>query len=163
MGTASNVLFHRACWCKTEFHRIKGLGLSSREKVPREGEAVVSKACAAKINDEGLPSYEMRVRVCMYLCKHICMYLCILIHVFIFPYFLLFLFPQVCQSKLGEEKFDAVYDMNAREVADTKAVADVFKGKVDHYVFMSSAGVYLKSELMPHREVRSFVELLVLL
>lgn len=54
---------------------------------------------------------------------------------------------------LGGEKFDAVFDMNAREVSDTKAIADVFKGKVDHYVFMSSAGVYLKSELMPHREV----------
>lgn len=48
--------------------------------------------------------------------------------------------------------------MNAREVSDTKAVADVFKGKVDHYVFMSSAGVYLKSELMPHREVRLTLE-----
>ncbi|CAB1098551.1 unnamed protein product [Ectocarpus sp. CCAP 1310/34] len=60
--------------------------------------------------------------------------------------------PEVCQSALGGEKFDAVFDMNAREVSDTKAVADVFKGKVDHYVFMSSAGVYLKSELMPHRE-----------
>ncbi|CAN0065354.1 unnamed protein product [Scytosiphon promiscuus] len=58
----------------------------------------------------------------------------------------------ICQSALGGEKFDAVFDMNAREVSDTKAVADVFKGKVDHYVFMSSAGVYLKSELMPHRE-----------
>ncbi|CAN0325503.1 unnamed protein product, partial [Discosporangium mesarthrocarpum] len=53
---------------------------------------------------------------------------------------------------LGGEKFDAVFDMNAREVSDTKAVADVFNGKVDHYVFMSSAGVYLKSDLMPHRE-----------
>ncbi|CAM9875262.1 unnamed protein product, partial [Sphacelaria rigidula] len=61
---------------------------------------------------------------------------------------------QVCKSTLGGEKFDAVYDMNAREVGDTKCIADVFKGKVDHYVFMSSAGVYLKSDLMPHREVR---------
>lgn len=61
---------------------------------------------------------------------------------------------QTCQAALGGEKFDAVFDMNAREVSDTKAVADVFVGKVDHYVFMSSAGVYLKSELMPHREVR---------
>ncbi|CAN0402725.1 unnamed protein product [Ascophyllum nodosum] len=60
--------------------------------------------------------------------------------------------PEVCQSTLGGEKFDAVFDMNAREVSDTKCVAEVFKGKVDHYVFMSSAGVYLKSELMPHRE-----------
>lgn len=64
---------------------------------------------------------------------------------------------QTCQAALGGEKFDAVFDMNAREVSDTKAVADVFVGKVDHYVFMSSAGVYLKSELMPHREVTMLV------
>lgn len=62
---------------------------------------------------------------------------------------------KVCKSTLGGEKFDAVFDMNAREVSDTQCIADIFKGKVDHYVFMSSAGVYLKSELMPHREVSS--------
>ncbi|CAM9641474.1 unnamed protein product, partial [Choristocarpus tenellus] len=60
--------------------------------------------------------------------------------------------PEVCKSTLGGEKFDAVFDMNAREVDDTKCVADVFIGNVDHYVFMSSAGVYLKSDLMPHYE-----------
>lgn len=61
----------------------------------------------------------------------------------------------MCKSTLGSEKFDAVFDMNAREMSDTQCIADIFKGKVDHYVFMSSAGVYLKSELMPHREVNS--------
>jgi hypothetical protein len=47
---------------------------------------------------------------------------------------------------LGGQKFDAVYDMNAREVGDTQPLADLFLNKVDHYVFMSSAGVYLKSD-----------------
>jgi hypothetical protein len=53
---------------------------------------------------------------------------------------------------LGGEKFDAVFDMNARELGDTQPLADLFLGKVDHYVFMSSAGVYLKSDVMPHLE-----------
>lgn len=56
------------------------------------------------------------------------------------------------KEKLGGEKFDVVYDMNGREAVDTMPVADLFNGKVDHYVYMSSAGVYKKSPLMPHRE-----------
>ncbi|CAM9854807.1 unnamed protein product, partial [Phaeothamnion confervicola] len=60
--------------------------------------------------------------------------------------------PDVIKETLGGEKFDAVYDMNAREVSDTKPLADLFLGKLEHYVFMSSAGVYMKSELMPHIE-----------
>eukprot|EP00612_Vaucheria_litorea_P001339 CAMPEP_0171457270 /NCGR_PEP_ID=MMETSP0945-20130129/3416_1 /TAXON_ID=109269 /ORGANISM="Vaucheria litorea, Strain CCMP2940" /LENGTH=331 /DNA_ID=CAMNT_0011982845 /DNA_START=75 /DNA_END=1070 /DNA_ORIENTATION=+ len=59
---------------------------------------------------------------------------------------------EVIRETLGNEKFDAVFDMNARELSDTKPLADLFNGKVEHYVFMSSAGVYLKSDQMPHRE-----------
>lgn len=58
----------------------------------------------------------------------------------------------VIKDTLGGKKFDAVFDMNAREVGDTQPLADLFADKVDHYVFMSSAGVYLKSDQMPHRE-----------
>ena len=55
---------------------------------------------------------------------------------------------------LGGKKFDAVFDMNAREVGDTQPLADLFADKVDHYVFMSSAGVYLKSD-----QVREFARM----
>jgi len=48
--------------------------------------------------------------------------------------------------------FDVIYDMNGREKTDTQPLADAYKGRVDHFVYMSSAGVYLKSDLMPHRE-----------
>jgi hypothetical protein len=34
------------------------------------------------------------------------------------------------------------------QVGDTQPLADLFLGKVDHYVFMSSAGVYLKSDMV---------------
>ena len=60
--------------------------------------------------------------------------------------------PAVIRETLGKEKFYAVFDMNARELADTQPLADLFLGKVEHYVFMSSAGVYLKSDVMPHLE-----------
>lgn len=56
------------------------------------------------------------------------------------------------QEKLSNEKFDVVYDMNGREASDTAPLADIFNGKVDHFVYMSSAGVYKKSLLMPHIE-----------
>lgn len=56
------------------------------------------------------------------------------------------------KEKLGGERFDVVYDMNGREAVDTIPVADLFNGKVEHYIYMSSAGVYKKSLVMPHRE-----------
>ena len=51
-----------------------------------------------------------------------------------------------------EHDFDVIYDMNGREMTDTKPLADAYKGRVDHFVYMSSAGVYLKSDIMPHKE-----------
>lgn len=42
--------------------------------------------------------------------------------------------------------------MNGREVGDTAPLADLFNGKVEQFIYMSSAGVYKKSLLMPHFE-----------
>ena len=56
-------------------------------------------------------------------------------------------------EKLAAYKFDVIYDMNGRDVTDTAPLADLFKGKVDQFVYMSSAGVYKKSVVMPHFEV----------
>jgi nucleoside-diphosphate-sugar epimerase len=53
---------------------------------------------------------------------------------------------------LKNEKFDVIYDMNGREVGDTAPLADLFNGKVEQFIYMSSAGVYKKSLLMPHFE-----------
>ena len=57
------------------------------------------------------------------------------------------------QDKLKDQKFDVIYDMNGREAADTAPLADMFNGKVEHFIYMSSAGVYKKSLMMPHQEV----------
>lgn len=44
-----------------------------------------------------------------------------------------------------------VYDMNGREASDVEPVLAAV-GDVEQYIFCSSAGVYLKSDQMPHRE-----------
>lgn len=56
------------------------------------------------------------------------------------------------KEKLAAEKFDAIFDNNGRELSDTKPLVEIFQGKVQHFVYMSSAGVYLKSDQLPHIE-----------
>jgi len=56
------------------------------------------------------------------------------------------------QEKLAGESFDAIFDNNGRELSDTQPLVEIFKGKIQHFVYVSSAGVYLKSDQMPHRE-----------
>jgi nucleoside-diphosphate-sugar epimerase len=55
-------------------------------------------------------------------------------------------------EKLKEEQFDVVYDNNGRELSDTKPLVELFKDQVKQFVYVSSAGVYLKSDQMPHVE-----------
>ena len=56
------------------------------------------------------------------------------------------------KAKLSSESFDAIFDNNGRELSDTQPLAEIFAGKVQHFVYVSSAGVYLKSDQMPHFE-----------
>jgi len=60
--------------------------------------------------------------------------------------------PVQLKEKLATESFDAIFDNNGRELSDTQPLADLFQDKVQHFVYMSSAGVYLKSDQMPHVE-----------
>jgi len=60
--------------------------------------------------------------------------------------------PTDLKDKLAGETFDAVFDNNGRELSDTQPLAEIFKNRVQHFVYMSSAGVYLKSDQMPHVE-----------
>lgn len=60
--------------------------------------------------------------------------------------------PADLQAKLSHETFDAIFDNNGRELSDTQPLAEIFHGKVQHFVYMSSAGVYLKADQMPHVE-----------
>ncbi|MGL5033625.1 MAG: NAD-dependent epimerase/dehydratase family protein [Microcystaceae cyanobacterium] len=56
------------------------------------------------------------------------------------------------KEKLAGQEFDAIFDNNGRELSDTQPLVDLFNGRVKHFIYMSSAGVYLKSEQMPHIE-----------
>ena len=56
------------------------------------------------------------------------------------------------KEKLSSEQFDAVFDNNGRELGDTQPLTEIFKDRVQHFVYMSSAGVYLKSDQLPHIE-----------
>ncbi len=60
--------------------------------------------------------------------------------------------PAQLKEKLANESFDAIFDNNGRELSDTQPLVEIFNGKVQHFVYVSSAGVYLKSDLMPHIE-----------
>jgi nucleoside-diphosphate-sugar epimerase len=55
-------------------------------------------------------------------------------------------------QKLKDESFDAIFDNNGRELGDTQRLVELFKDNLRNFVYVSSAGVYLKSEQMPHRE-----------
>ncbi|MGB5592463.1 MAG: NAD-dependent epimerase/dehydratase family protein, partial [Crocosphaera sp.] len=56
------------------------------------------------------------------------------------------------QEKLASFSFEAVFDNNGRELSDTQPLVEIFKNQVKHFVYVSSAGVYLKSDQMPHIE-----------
>jgi len=55
---------------------------------------------------------------------------------------------------IDPSKYDYVFDMNARERSDVAPMIEIFQRsrRLQQYVFMSSAGVYLKSNELPHME-----------
>jgi nucleoside-diphosphate-sugar epimerase len=55
-------------------------------------------------------------------------------------------------EKLSGQRFDAVFDNNGRELSDTRPLIEIFRGHLKHFIYVSSAGVYLKSDQMPHTE-----------
>ena len=55
------------------------------------------------------------------------------------------------ESKLKGTNFDVVYDINAREKDDIVPILESLPN-LSQYILCSSAGVYLKSDLMPHME-----------
>ena len=62
--------------------------------------------------------------------------------------------PGDLANLIDPSQYQYVFDMNARTESDTRPLAELFVGQKNfkQYVFMSSAGVYLKSDEMPHLE-----------
>eukprot|EP00850_Spirogloea_muscicola_P005991 SM000028S10085 [mRNA] locus=s28:372777:376179:+ [translate_table: standard] len=59
--------------------------------------------------------------------------------------------PEAVKSALEGTGFQVVYDINGREATDLEPVLDALPN-LEHYIFCSSAGVYLKTDQLPHRE-----------
>ncbi len=56
------------------------------------------------------------------------------------------------KAALTGKTFDAIYDNNGRELSDTQPLVEMFGDTVRQFIYVSSAGVYLKSQQMPHIE-----------
>ncbi|KAI4349885.1 hypothetical protein L6164_010428 [Bauhinia variegata] len=55
------------------------------------------------------------------------------------------------KSSLSAEGFDVVYDINGREANEVEPILDALPN-LEQYIYCSSAGVYLKTDLPPHFE-----------
>ncbi len=60
--------------------------------------------------------------------------------------------PDTLKAALSNRAFDVIYDNNGRELSDTQPLVELFGGTVKQFIYVSSAGVYLKSDQMPHIE-----------
>jgi nucleoside-diphosphate-sugar epimerase len=56
------------------------------------------------------------------------------------------------KQALAGQLFDVIFDNNGRELNDTQPLIELFKDKIQQFIYMSSAGVYLKSDQLPHVE-----------
>jgi len=53
---------------------------------------------------------------------------------------------------LGREHFDAVVDVSAYLPGDVELMVELFKGRITHYVFVSSSVIYAPSDVLPITE-----------
>lgn len=60
--------------------------------------------------------------------------------------------PDDLKQKLAGESFDVIFDNNGRELSDTQPLVEMFLGRMEQFIYMSSAGVYQKAEILPHVE-----------
>uniref|UniRef100_M1CK21 NAD dependent epimerase/dehydratase n=1 Tax=Solanum tuberosum TaxID=4113 RepID=M1CK21_SOLTU len=56
------------------------------------------------------------------------------------------------KSSLSAEGYDVVYDINGREATEVEPILDALPN-LEQYIYCSSAGVYLKTDYLPHFEV----------
>ncbi|TYJ11797.1 hypothetical protein E1A91_A11G301300v1 [Gossypium mustelinum] len=56
------------------------------------------------------------------------------------------------KSSLSAEAYDVVYDINGREAAEVEPILDAIPN-LEQFIYCSSAGVYLKSDMLPHCEI----------
>ncbi|MGQ9865616.1 MAG: NAD-dependent epimerase/dehydratase family protein [Pseudanabaenaceae cyanobacterium] len=59
---------------------------------------------------------------------------------------------ETLRALLAPEDFDVIFDNTGRELKDTQPLVDMFRGRLRHFVYVSSAGVYQAAGLLPHFE-----------
>lgn len=57
--------------------------------------------------------------------------------------------PEQLKTALAGQKFDAVFDNNGRERSDTQMLVEALEPGFKQFIYVSSAGVYLKSDELP--------------
>jgi nucleoside-diphosphate-sugar epimerase len=60
--------------------------------------------------------------------------------------------PATVKSALQGKSFEAVFDMTGYQAANLEPILEILEGKVGHYVFQSTCGVYADSEILPVTE-----------
>lgn len=53
------------------------------------------------------------------------------------------------KSALANESFEAVFDMTGYQVRNLEPLIEILNGKINHYIFQSTCGVYAESEFLP--------------
>ena len=56
------------------------------------------------------------------------------------------------RSQVGSQDWDVVYDVSAYRPEDVQSMVDALRGRVGHYVFISSTVIYAASNLLPITE-----------
>jgi len=60
--------------------------------------------------------------------------------------------PDEVRSALDGLEFDVVFDITGYQVKNLVPIVEIFQGRLQHYVFQSTCGVYAPSRLVPIRE-----------
>ena len=60
--------------------------------------------------------------------------------------------PLAVKSAIQGERFEVIFDITGYQVVNLEPMVEIFNGKVEHYVFQSTCGVYANSEIMPVME-----------
>ena len=57
--------------------------------------------------------------------------------------------PEAVRSALSGQEFEVVFDITGYEARNMEPMVELFAGKIKHYVFQSTAGVYARSNYLP--------------
>ena len=57
--------------------------------------------------------------------------------------------PESVRQALKDQEFEVVFDLTGYEVGNLEPVVELFTGKIKHYVFQSTAGVYAETRYLP--------------